>query len=128
MIPRTPRSTRTYTLLPYTTLFRSGDVRFPAGDAVLGELADADLDLAAATEPAPAAHGIDVDAQAARGLEDRRADRKAAAAAGGREDDEGVVRQPVFGGSPVCIVGDRRSVVEGKGCVGTCGSRGLAYY
>src|SRR3546814_18587435 len=36
MIRRPPRSTRTYTLCPYTTLFRSGGARLGArGDAVL---------------------------------------------------------------------------------------------
>src|SRR3546814_18193601 len=32
MIRRPPRSTRTDTLFPYTTLFRSSDLRHPAGD------------------------------------------------------------------------------------------------
>ena len=47
-----------------------------ADDAVLGELADALDDLAAAAEAAAAADGIDVDAQAAGRLQHRRADGK----------------------------------------------------
>src|SRR3546814_10683097 len=103
---RPPRSTRTDTLFPYTTLFRSGgDVGFAAADTVLGEFAEADLDLAAAAQAAPAADRIDVDAQAARRLQDRRADREAAAPPRGGEDDEGVVP-----GSPVCVVGQGQAV------------------
>ena len=41
-------------------------------DAVLGEGARHRRDLAAAADAAPAAHGVDVDAQLARGVEDRR--------------------------------------------------------
>src|SRR3546814_2628559 len=43
MIRRPPRSTRTDTLFPYTTLFRSGPVLFPpALDRFLGERNDLD--------------------------------------------------------------------------------------
>src|SRR3546814_18001668 len=35
MIRRPPRSTRTAPLFPYTTLFRSGQVRLPRGKAAL---------------------------------------------------------------------------------------------
>ena len=59
-------------------------------DAELGELALADLDLAAPADAAAAADRIDVDAEAARRLEQRRAQREAAALARGHEDDEGV--------------------------------------
>src|SRR3546814_4880333 len=37
MIRRTPRSTRTYTLFPYTTLFRSRGRMRKGGDGVLSE-------------------------------------------------------------------------------------------
>ena len=57
-------------------------------DAVLGELALGDVDLAAAAKPAPAADRIEVDAQRARRLQQRRAMREPAALAGRREDDE----------------------------------------
>src|SRR3546814_12029649 len=103
MILRPPRSTRTVTLFPYTTLCRS--------DTVLGEFADADLDLAAAAQAAPAADRIDVDAQAARRLQDRRADREAAAPPRGGEDDEGVVP-----GSPVCVVGQGQAEIGRASC------------
>src|SRR3546814_572987 len=36
MIRRPPRSTRTYTLFPYTTLFRSEDLLVPLDVAVIG--------------------------------------------------------------------------------------------
>src|SRR3546814_7048947 len=36
MIRRPPRSTRTYTLFPYTTLFRSDDLLVPLDVAVIG--------------------------------------------------------------------------------------------
>src|SRR3546814_14723724 len=98
MVRRPPRSTRTDTHFPSTPLFRSADT-------VLGECADADRDLAAAAQAAPAADRIDVDAQAARRLQDRRADREAAAPPRGGEDDEGVVP-----GSPVCVVGQGQAV------------------
>src|SRR3546814_19008356 len=62
-------------------------------------------DLAAAAQAAPAADRIDVDAQAARRLQDRRADREAAAPPRGGEDDEGAVP-----GSPVCVVGQGQAV------------------
>ncbi len=58
------------------------------GDAVLGERADARLDLAAAADAAPAADRVDVDAERARGVEDGRARREPAAPPRRREDDE----------------------------------------
>src|SRR3546814_9951398 len=42
MIRRPPRSTRTDTLFPYTTLFRSGNAAFPHGDA---QVADAGIGI-----------------------------------------------------------------------------------
>ena len=59
-------------------------------DAELGELALADLDLAAPADAAPAAHRIDIDAEAARRLQDRRPQRKPPALARGHEHDEGI--------------------------------------
>ncbi len=55
---------------------------------MLGELALRDQHLAAAAQAAAAAYRIDVHAEAARGLQQRRAHRKMAALAGRREDDE----------------------------------------
>ena len=52
------------------------------GDAVLRELALAHLDLAAAADAAPAADGIDVDAEPARRVEDGRAGLEAPPPAG----------------------------------------------
>src|SRR3546814_9558479 len=50
MIRRPPRSTRTDTLLPYTTLFRSGDADLLADDGAqqcrIARLADARLGIA----------------------------------------------------------------------------------
>src|SRR3546814_5912699 len=54
MVRRPPRSTRTYTLFPYTTLFRSDAIRHPAAahhlgrraqilDAAVGTAADEDM-------------------------------------------------------------------------------------
>ena len=60
-------------------------------DAVLGELALAHPDLAAGADPAPPAHRIEVDPEAAGGGEERRSGREPAPAPGGGEDDEGVV-------------------------------------
>jgi hypothetical protein len=57
-------------------------------DPELGEVAGAGLDLAAATETALPAHGIEIDADGTRSVEDRRAVGEAPALAGGREDDE----------------------------------------
>src|SRR3546814_14572962 len=42
MIRRPPRSTRTDTLFPYTTLFRSAKVRQPAGHVTVGGSLDLD--------------------------------------------------------------------------------------
>src|SRR3546814_9017119 len=62
MIRRPPRSTRTDTLFPYTTLFRSGEVAQGAvdlhGERRLGEAgADGSGDLAAGDRPIEAAPG-----------------------------------------------------------------------
>ena len=64
------------------------DVVVRRADAVLGELALGDRHLAAPAQAAAAAHRIDVDAERARDLEQRRAEREAAAPARRREDDE----------------------------------------
>ena len=60
------------------------------GHAVLREIAFGQQHLAAAAQAAPAAHGVDVHAERARHLQERRADGNARAPARGREDDEGV--------------------------------------
>src|SRR5262249_2522720 len=65
-------------------------VRDPGCDAELGKFAFTDLDLAAAADAAPAAHRIDVDAEAARSLEDRRPEREPPALARRHEHDEGI--------------------------------------
>ena len=53
-----------------------GQVVGRGGDPVLGELADALLDLAAAADPAAAADRVDVDAEPAGGVEHGRARRR----------------------------------------------------
>ena len=55
---------------------------------MLGEIAFLHLDLAAPAGGAAAAHALDIDAELARGVEHRRADRKAPALAGRHEQDE----------------------------------------
>src|SRR6185369_16402499 len=55
-------------------------------DAVLGELALSQIDLTASADAAPAADGVDIDAERARCLEHRRSERKAAALSRRRED------------------------------------------
>ncbi len=57
---------------------------------MLGEMTFLDLDLAAPAGRAAAADALDIDAERARGIEHRRADRKAAALAGRHEEDEGI--------------------------------------
>ena len=52
------------------------EVRGRRGDAVLGVLAFADLDLAAAADAAAAADGVEIDTEPARGVEHRRARRR----------------------------------------------------
>ena len=63
-------------------------------DAVLGERALGDLDLAAPADAAPAADGIEVDAEPARRVEQGGALGEAPALAGRREDDEAVRPAP----------------------------------
>src|SRR5439155_7022666 len=60
-------------------------------DPVLGELANALLDLTTAADPSAAADRIDVDAEPARGVEHGRPGLKPAAPSRRREDDEGFV-------------------------------------
>ena len=68
------------------------DMALPGADAVLGELAFGDADLAAAAQAPPAADRIDVDAERARRLQKRRALGEPAALAGRGKDDERLVR------------------------------------
>ena len=65
----------------------------PRFDPVLGERADALLDLAAAADPAPAADRVDVDAECARRVEDGRPLGEPAAPTGRGEDDERLGRR-----------------------------------
>ena len=101
-----------------------GDVVGARLDAVLGERAFADLDLAAAADAAAAADGIEIDAELARGLEDACALGEAAALAGGREDDELVghdaVLSPAPGGG---LRGWSGWWIPRRAARGTCGSR-----
>src|SRR3546814_13424373 len=53
MRPRPPRATRTYTLFPYTTLFRSEKLRRDIVRAILVTDDRRDLDLRIARHPAP---------------------------------------------------------------------------
>ena len=55
---------------------------------MLGELAFRDQHLAAPAQASAAADRVDVDAEAARGLQQRCAHREMASLAGGHEDDE----------------------------------------
>ena len=71
-------------------LGRRGQVVGAGSDAVLGERAERRHDLAATAEAAPATDRVDVDAERARGVEDRRPLGEPAAPAGRREDDEGI--------------------------------------
>ncbi len=57
-------------------------------DGVFGELAFGDVDLTARADAAPAAHGIEIDAELSRGFQDRHAVLEFAALARGREDDQ----------------------------------------
>jgi hypothetical protein len=57
---------------------------------VLGEIAVGGRDLAFGADAAPAADAVEIDAELARGGQNRRADRESAALARGREDDEGI--------------------------------------
>ena len=70
---------------------RAGE-RWPSRrlDAVLRERAHGRHDLAAAADATPAADGVEVDAERARGIEDRRARLEPTAPARRREDDLGV--------------------------------------
>src|SRR6185295_18125344 len=72
------------------------EVRGGGGDAVLRELALADLDLAAAADAAAAADGVDVDPETAGGVEDRRPGLEAPSPAGWGEDDEVVCHGRAF--------------------------------
>ncbi len=74
---------------------RRRDVRGARADAVLGELALGQGDLATAAQRPAAAHRIDVDPELARRLEQGRAAREPPAAPGRRENDEGSVSHPV---------------------------------
>src|SRR5262245_42076471 len=60
-------------------------------DAVLGEIAFHRLDLAATTKAPAAADRIKINFEMAGRLEQRRAQRKAAALAGRQKDDEGLI-------------------------------------
>jgi hypothetical protein len=61
------------------------------GDAVLGELAVTDIDLAAPTDGAAAAHRVDIDTQRARRLQDGSSNGESSALARWGEDDERVL-------------------------------------
>ena len=64
------------------------DVVVGGDDLVLGEIAFLHLDLAAPAGGASAADALDIDAELARGIEHRRADRKPPALAGRHEQHE----------------------------------------
>src|SRR3546814_10809753 len=64
MIRRPPRSTRTDTLLPYTTLFRSGRSAVPGGPADSGACSMVHADIAAADAVPDPAIGTDADSHA----------------------------------------------------------------
>src|SRR3546814_11317131 len=116
MIRRPPRSTRTDTLFPYTTLFRSGEDRLVVAVVPLEGDVDADLDGAAAD-------GRD----AISAADDRtRDDRRASAVHMTHERGDAAIvhhldRVDIPGAA---IVKDDRSAERrvGKECVSTCRS------
>src|SRR3546814_12840297 len=107
MIRRPPRSTRTDTLFPYTTLFRSE--RQAAGYAAIRVVAAAHRDFAV--------RGVDID-PLARAQREFGVDRSALGAE--RDDDH-----PVGGGGEGFRSEERR---VGKECVSTCRSRWSPYH
>src|SRR3546814_7999294 len=81
MLLRPPKSTRTYTFSPYTTLFRSGDARMHVGDrvAVQGLAADHDLEAVVvgrvvAARDRDAAAGVEVEGTEVHHRRGRQAD------------------------------------------------------
>src|SRR3546814_14559296 len=101
MIRRPPRSTRTDTLFPYTTLFRSVAIRFHGPDDGEGE------ELLSVDHCVPAPFG---------GSDGSRGD-----ASGGDVEIRTCRNDPVIGHD--LVVGDAQSTEErrvGKGCVSTC--------
>src|SRR3546814_11260751 len=127
MIRRPPRSTRTYTLFPYTTLFRS-----PIGGDLLARAELQDLIEALRTEGL--LHGVD-EADGEFGV----AVREEAVSGGGQSpqlrraaDRPGLrlVSHPTFAGEVVEVLTHRRSEERrvGKECVSTCRSRWSPYH
>src|SRR3546814_12540301 len=98
MILRPPRSTRTDTLLPYTTLFRSEDVRAEQDrDAASAEVADGLPDLADPSR-VESVRGL-VEDQQIRLLDQRRGDRQTLL------PDQGIGTETVV---LTTVTGDRR--------------------
>ena len=107
------------------------DVFVGGHDLVLGEIALLHLDLAASAGGAAAAHALDIDAERTRGIEDRRADGKAAALAGRHEKNERIADFGIHGckcfertfapGLRVrCIIGGSIGVSGGHPCPNSC--------
>src|SRR3546814_14659875 len=119
---RPPRSTRSDTLFPYTTLFRS-DHRLHVGDvepiARRGRTIDIDVDIAAAGQPFGEGGG---DPRHAVGdLFDLPRDLVQRTEVGARHLDPDRALDP--GSEHVEPVADRKSVVEGKSGYSPCRSR-----
>src|SRR3546814_12649666 len=119
MIRRPPRSTRTDTLFPYTTLFRSGLVAQDIGAAdvepqrVGHVIADAEVETAGGADVGQEHREI--------GIIDR-----PAFVIGPYRDAAGIVAVDIFGAEgPEQARSEERRV--GKECVSTCRFRGLPY-
>src|SRR3546814_11576296 len=122
MIRRPPRSTRTDTLFPYTTLFRSRDDFAAARDRLL-DMANANPKLTSvrlSDLPDVATLKIDVDTQrlTAYGLSNSDVNSTLATAWGGRYVNDFIDKGRVKRSE------ERRG---GKECVSTCRSRGAPY-
>src|SRR3546814_13766638 len=102
MIRRPPRSTRTDTLFPYTTLFRSPEAA-PADSSASADNAQA-LTLSPAVRRLVLEHGLDPSSIKGTGRD-------------GRLTKDDVLNAAKSQGQAVKTVADRKSVVEGKGVV-----------
>src|SRR3546814_12552436 len=115
MILRPPRSTRTYTLFPYTTLFRSSLVESLGQVFVAGVAHEGDHPQRCGLPPAPA---------------QRPGQQRAAGGAG----ENAFGAQQVVDGGEGFLVGDGDALVRseerrvGKECVSTCRSRWAPYH
>src|SRR3546814_12672074 len=124
MIRRPPRSTRTYTLFPYTTLFRSGDqIGFGGAQIALRQrepcLGLGDVGARQVADLEPVARRLQIGAQDRDILLVQLDDRLVADDVHIGADD---LREDArLGRAKVGLRSEERRV--GNGCVSTCGSR-----